>query len=586
LHIDLHREIPDDPELQTRWNALVQQEQSPEVFYTHQWALAVQRAYYASLIPFLVLLYDEGRLVGIGSLATDADSRVATFLAGTTADYCDFLSAPEHRATLVGASLAELARIGVQKIEMANLPADSLSVEAFRSTSLTHGLRIFLRPAYLCAQVNLGTGESREHLKTAILRKSALRRAMARLEKIDPVILTNLRSWSELEPALPQFFTAHVARFLATGRISNIASAERRVFLAELARLMSAEGWINLSQLRVGSRASAWNYGFQFSGSWFWYQPTFETSYESMSPGYCLVAKLVAEACDTPEMQRFDMGLGAEGYKERFANRMRPTLHGTMTRSLVDHMKVAARYSLANAVARSPHLDTFLRATRARLSTREERGTPAALLGKLAARMRNFAWACDEVVFYSWPTLGQVEIQNADPDFRLTPLDLNLLAAGEMQFASDKENGAYLLRSAQRLLHSQARGFALLDRAGIPLHFCWVDRFDGFFMTELGIKLNSEGPQADLIFDCWTPQALRGHGYYARATADLARSLVKDGREPWIFSAATNHASIRGIEQAGFKLRYSIVRRTALGRKSLSKIAREIQPSAELPVAS
>src|SRR5262249_7408977 len=216
----------------------------PEVFYTYQWALAVQRAYCASLIPFLVLLRKEENLIGIASLATDPENRVASFLAGTTADYCDFLSAPEHRANLVEATLAELAKAGVQRVELANLPADSHSVQALRSASASHGLRAFLRPAYLCAQVDLGTEESRENLKTSVVHKSAFRRVMTKLEKQGPVTLTNLRSWQEVEPVLQQFFTAHVARFLATGRVSNIASPERTVFLTELAQLLSAAGWI------------------------------------------------------------------------------------------------------------------------------------------------------------------------------------------------------------------------------------------------------------------------------------------------------------------------------------------------------
>jgi len=39
-----------------------------------------------------------------------------------------------------------------------------------------------------------------------------------------------------IQAALPAFADAHVARFLATGRISSLATPERRFFLEELAR--------------------------------------------------------------------------------------------------------------------------------------------------------------------------------------------------------------------------------------------------------------------------------------------------------------------------------------------------------------
>jgi len=54
VHIVLERKIPEDSQLQREWNGLVLQMERPEVFYTHQWALAVQKAYGGSLTPFLV----------------------------------------------------------------------------------------------------------------------------------------------------------------------------------------------------------------------------------------------------------------------------------------------------------------------------------------------------------------------------------------------------------------------------------------------------------------------------------------------------------------------------------------------------
>ncbi len=72
--------------------------------------------------------------------------------------------------------------------------------------------------------------------------------------------------------------------------------------------------------LMVGDRPVAWNYGFQFHGSWFWYQPTFDSRQEENSPGQCLLLRIVTEACDMDGIKVVDLGLGAEGYKDRFGN--------------------------------------------------------------------------------------------------------------------------------------------------------------------------------------------------------------------------------------------------------------------------
>ena len=586
MRIVVHREIPDDPNLEARWNALAQKMEPPEVFYTYQWARAMQAAYGSTLIPLLILLYNEEMIVGIAALATDPEGWVASFLSGTTADYCDFLSEAAHRSELVEASFGELAKFGTRKIEFANLPADSLSVAALRATARRRKHHILLRPAYLCAQVNLGTGEARRSLRSSVLRKSTFRRVVAKLSKEGALELRNARSWAEIEPILPTFFAAHVSRFLATGRISNIASSERRTFLTELARSLARSGWMNITQLCVGPRVIASNFGFQFGGSWFWYQPTFDTSYEPLSPGYCLLAKIVDEACENPELQRVDLGLGAEGYKERFANQTRATLHGTITTSNLEHAKVVTRYGLVRAIAHAPKVESFVRTARARIEAAAAVDSGLGLLARALTRLRERISGREEVLFYEWPKDGPEQSGNLSNDFRLVPLDLAVLATAAMHFAGDRQTCAYLLRCAQRLRGNQARGFALLDSTGVPVHFSWVQPFEGFAMAELKVRLESESSNADLIFDCWTPMTFRGRGYYAQTISSIARTLTHEGRAPWIFSAATNFASLRGIEQAGFQPRHSLVRRRAIGIQRIHKIRHQAQQVAELPVAS
>jgi len=66
----VHREIPEDPELHRQWNAVALQVERPQVFYTCEWALAVEAAYPSSLKPLLLLGYDKDFLIGVAALAT------------------------------------------------------------------------------------------------------------------------------------------------------------------------------------------------------------------------------------------------------------------------------------------------------------------------------------------------------------------------------------------------------------------------------------------------------------------------------------------------------------------------------------
>jgi CelD/BcsL family acetyltransferase involved in cellulose biosynthesis len=333
----------------------------PEVFYTYEWALAVDRAYGASVRPLLLLGQEGDSLVGVVALATDTDERKTFFLAGTTADYCDFVCDPRRRPEFIGAVFTELQKLNLSMLVLANLPMDSATSGALRAAARSHGYSSFSRPAYLCAQIVLGTSAERETLKESVTRRKALRYALKCLGKQGPVTIHHLKSWDRLQPALPQFIKAHISRFLATGRASNLASPERQSFLTELAKLQSDAGWLVLTCLLVGERPVAWNYGFQFSGSWFYYQPTFDSDLQQFSPGFCLLSKIVEDACDNPQIKLVDLGLGAEGYKERFATAGRQTLHVTVTTSTARRLRETVRYYGATAVKSAPRLEHWVR---------------------------------------------------------------------------------------------------------------------------------------------------------------------------------------------------------------------------------
>jgi CelD/BcsL family acetyltransferase involved in cellulose biosynthesis len=570
LRLVLLREIPEDANLRQQWNALVQRVDQPQVFYTYEWSLAVQRAYRATLHPLLFLAYDEGEsLCGVAVLAADAEGRSASFLCATTGDYCDFLSLPEHKHAFVAGVLAELRKAGMGEITLTNLPADGNTVAALQQASGQNGYRCFARTAYVCAQVSLSKlGRRAGDNKLVLPGRKMVRRSLSAMGREAPVRLDHARSCDAVGPILPQFMQSHVARFLATGRISNMASPERRVFLEELAKLLSESGWLMLTRMMSGESTLAWNYGFQFHGTWFWYQPTFDSDLEKYSPGFCLLAKLVEEAADNPGLRTVDLGLGAEEYKERFANQTRETLYVTLRASAAQHAREILRYRAAEIIKTSPRLEAGARAVIARLRQLREsvgRDGIAATLQRLAKRVRAFLWSEDEVLFFEWS--GAVVPDSVAG--KLEPLDLNQLASAASQYVDDKATLAYLLRSAARLRERKAEGFGLVDADGSFLHFAWVTAFDGFFLPELNANVNAPSADCVILFDCWTPVGARGHECYWRTIGLIAERMRGKGKKPWIFSAASNVASIQGLEKARFQPRYSLKRRRALGWQTI-----------------
>jgi CelD/BcsL family acetyltransferase involved in cellulose biosynthesis len=564
LRIEVLDEIPEDPELRRSWNDLALKMERPEVFYTYDWAIAVQRAYRGSLATLVFLAYEGGALVGLVALASRKGAcHEVAFLAGSTADYCDFLSDRERRSEFVAAVLDLLKQRNVAKIVLANLPADSCSVAAIPRCASGSRYYLHSRLGYLCARVLLPPGAERVALKRSIVAKRRLRRNMRDLEKLGRVSVPHDKSWNRIEPVLQSFARAHVARFLETGRISNLIRAERRAFLYELARELSRSGWITLSRLMVGDAASAWNYGFEFAGSWFWYQPTVNSSYEAFSPGYCLLSKIVELACDQPDTDVVDLGLGAEGYKERFATANRRTLYCELNGSLSKHLLVVMRQAAAAAAKTSPRVEGWIRAGLSRVSRLRARLREAGVWSGLVwmvRRARRSLFAFEEVHFFEWDRGDHVREGSSAT---LRPLDSELLGEAAIACAGDPATLEYLLRSSAMHRTGQARGFVLLT-AGIPTHFCWVKDFEGFQMAELERTLHATSKDAVMIFDCYTPPSARGHGFFAEAIGALAARLHSEGKTPWVFGAATNHASLQGIKKAGFTYKYSLWRKRIL----------------------
>src|SRR5579864_147852 len=186
LRIVLLRKVPEESSLQRRWNDLVLQMKRPEVFFTCEWALAVQAAYHASRKPLVLLGYDGDELSGVAPLCTDASGRNVSFLTATTADYCDFVSPPSRRAEFVEAVFAELRRLKISGLVLANLPADSATAFVVRAAANKYGLHTHIRPAYACSQVKLGTAEQRHELKTTVGRKRQLKRCLKMMEREGP----------------------------------------------------------------------------------------------------------------------------------------------------------------------------------------------------------------------------------------------------------------------------------------------------------------------------------------------------------------------------------------------------------------
>jgi len=573
VRVTVLREIPEDPDLSAAWNTLVLAMENPEVFFTYQWALAASRGFQTVLSTLLLLVYNFDELVGVMALAVDPKApHAAFFLTSSTADYCDVVSAPGTRKAVIQAVVDEIQKLGLRDLVLANVPANSATLEELPKVAKPQRYYVTSRAAYNCGVVQLGGADERATLLRTLAGKSRERRALKRLTNLGGVKVIHLTEPEQIGTSLESIISAQISRFLASDRVSPLVGSERRTFLRELSGLLSESGWLKISQLEIDGRPVAWNYGFRFGGSWFWYLPTFEMEYAEVSPGSCLLRLLVEEAARDTSLHWLDLGLGDEAYKERYANEMRQTRYVRVSRGFARHLASMAREIVSQAASRFPRLGDALREVRA-------------FGGELAARVREESFAAtarytmsravhpirsrDEVMLFE----AEGTLEPGKEGFQFLPLLREHLVEASILNADDTATLRYLMRCSHRLRQPGASGFVLQDEAGRPVHFLWIDNYDGFRLAEINHTMDASGRNAAMIFDCWTPRTGRGRGHYAEAIRRAATSLLRQGRPAWIFSGATNTASVRGVLRAGFAYRFSFVRKTLLGQSHVSVLS-------------
>jgi hypothetical protein len=293
----------------------------------------------------------------------------------------------------------------------------------------------------------------------------------------------------------------------------------------------------------------------------------------------------VEEGARDASLQWLDLGLGDEPYKERYVNNVRQTRYVHLSRGLGRHIATLGRQLLNLGVTRFPAVGNKLRNARTLCQSfaRQVNETGFFEMARQSAcRAVKRVASIDEVLFFEAPKVQALSI----PALQLLPLTREHLVEASISSAGDEKTLAYLMRCARRLKLPGSKGFFLQNDEGRPVHFLWIGAYDGFRLAEIDHTLELAAPNAVMIFDCWTPVAHRGRGYYPAAIRLAAAQSHCEGRDPWIFGAARNQPSLQGIIKAGFTYRYSLLRRTRLNHSSITRrnTTEVIMPSLAHPI--
>jgi CelD/BcsL family acetyltransferase involved in cellulose biosynthesis len=119
------------------------------------------------------------------------------------------------------------------------------------------------------------------------------------------------------------FFRLHAARWDEREGGSRLTSPTVHAFHSDFAAAALARGWLRMSFLEVDGVAVAALYGWRIGGRYAYFQTGFDPAWADRSVGLVLMAHTVREAIEEGA-EEYDLLLGGETYKARFATDERP----------------------------------------------------------------------------------------------------------------------------------------------------------------------------------------------------------------------------------------------------------------------
>jgi CelD/BcsL family acetyltransferase involved in cellulose biosynthesis len=562
-----------DPEgfraLEQPWNRLWSAAPGAEIFQHFSFAQAWVHSHAAAgLLLTAVVQGPQNDIHAVLPLARH-DGRIV-FVGTGFSDYNDFLvekpGASAHLALILDALLHEP---GWSECVLENVPEHAVLWEAFQQLRQSRGdlfKRMFVHPAALPAPSLVAGPDGSEWQDT--IRKESLRRHRRKLEKQGTLAFAHLTDAREIELHLPRFMRQHAQRRGMAGDHSLFLDENAISFYHELIRSMNPARELRFSILTLDDRPIAYHLGFEHCGKYVWYKPAFDVDFWDYSPGEVLLQSILMYASGQG-LRELDFTIGDEAFKSRFANVVRHNY--TLSFFKQPGAAAAARTcaSLTEAVRRRPALLAGVRLARRMVRIVRRK----AILSSLESALRRVAEQIlrhDHVIVFRRP--GECSAISAPVQIEVRPLTLASIAEQALDYENMLTPAA--LRHFARRLKAGDRGF-LAYRNNSLAHVAWLgirDEIVADYETGPDCRIKLDAPGA-VIYDCWTPAPQRGHGVYPAVLRYLCGLAVDEGYTPWIYCAASNHASQAGIRKAGFLPAYQFHRRK-VGRGVRSWVSR------------
>ncbi len=322
-------------ELAPEWQRLA--ELRGNAFVTPQWFHAFLGAYGDAALPYVaVSRRGDGSLRGLVPLTITESrpfQRRLMFAGANLGDRFHPVAAPEDEAAVAAATGVALAQRRREwgSLVLRHVEASSRWPQALVQADARVFATVWDDPSVLPYLVLPGTWEEFLASRSRNFR-SELGRKLRGLERDHTVSFRQAADEAMLGRDLDCFFELHDRRWAARGGSSS-ATPRARDFHHDFAAAALREGWLRLWFLEVDGVPVATWYGWLLGRRYEYYLAGFAEDWARYSVGLLLLAHTVRDAIEEGAVE-YDLLLGGEAYKDRFATSSRLVMNGVATRSL------------------------------------------------------------------------------------------------------------------------------------------------------------------------------------------------------------------------------------------------------------
>ncbi len=300
-----------------RWAALLSKDPSHTVYQTYAWNMVAAETYAPKDGLFIVCAREGDELLAILPLVLRHENgrRVLRFMAAARSDYSDIIC-PLRCSEIIPSIWAHILSLRSEwdLICLQNVPEDSTLSAYFKDGPL------FKRQSCVVSRENASVLLFKQDVgyTQKVLNKKRLHKYREHLRKNGTYEVLHLTEASGIRPHLEDYFDQHIHRWEGTAWPSLFKNEDNKAFYRKIVEELP-QGWITFSMLKWQGRPAAYHLGFSLGRKFIWYKPCYEVELAAFSVGQVLLQEVLEQA-QVRGFDEFDMGIGKDAYKGRFAN--------------------------------------------------------------------------------------------------------------------------------------------------------------------------------------------------------------------------------------------------------------------------